>query len=284
MFLPGKYHLPEKPVFDYGGAIASFVSLSAFVYMLHNGAGVNWKAPDIITSLIILIISIIYLFYEERKAVVPVIDPALLKNKNFLLCALGSVPSFMITSGLLFLFPFYLEELMKFSVETSGMLIMAIAMGQLPGPYAGSLADKFGYKKILVLGIFLTLLSFALFFSLSGSSGIILIVSSLGLFGISLGFTKAPNVGLALSFVPPEKKGIAAGIMGALRSLGIILGVLFFEIIFTRSISAGNSMPQADLTSSAIDSGLLMKGFHHSFIFGFIICFAAFLMILSVKE
>ena len=284
IFLPKKHPLPANKTFDLGGAIATFISLCTFVFIIHNGPKMNWIAPKMIVAFIIMLASLIFLFYQERKAVVPIIDLNLLKNWNFLLSALGSIPSFMVTSGLLFLFPFYLQDLLKLDVKTAGMLIMAIAVGQLPGPYAGSLADRFGSKKVLLFGIFLTLLSFGLFFSLNGSSGTIIIISALGLFGVSLGFTKAPNVSLALSFVPPEKKGAAAGMMGALRSLGIILGVLFFEIIFSDSLSGGNSVTAADPATFNVAPSLLMTGFRNSFIFGLIICIASFVIILAIKE
>lgn len=284
LFLPKKFPQPANKAYDTGGAIATFISLCTLVFILHNGLKTNWLAPKMIIALIMLIASVIFLLYAEKKVAVPIIDIELLKNRNFLLSALGSVPSFMLTSGLLFLFPFYLQDLLKLDVKTAGLIIMAVAVGQLPGPYAGSLADKFGSKKVLLLGIFLTLLSFALFFSLNGSSGTLIIVSALGLFGISLGFTKAPNVSLALSFVPVEKKGVAAGIMGAFRSMGIILGVLFFEIIFSHGMSAGSSIPNADALTFNISPLLLMTGLRHSFVFGLIICLGAFAMILAVRE
>ncbi len=284
LFLPKKFPEPANRTFDLGGAVATFISLCTFVFILHKGPAENWFSMKIVPAYVIFLSSIIYLFYREKKVAVPIIDINLLKNRNFLLSALGSIPAFIVTSGLLFLIPFYLQDLLKMDVKTAGLIIMAIAIGQLPGPYAGALADRFGSKKVLLFGIFLSILSFLLFLGFSQNSGIFLIVSALGLFGISLGFSKAPNVGLALSFASPDKRGIASGIMGALRSVGIILGVLFFEIIFSDSLSSGKSITDADPASFNVAPQLLMTGFRNSFIFGFIICIAAFLLILAVRE
>lgn len=283
-FLPKKHPSPAKTVYDLGGAIATFVSLSAFVYLMHKGPEVNWLAPGIGIAFIILIISLIYLLYEERRAAAPIIDLDLLKNGNFLMSALGSIPSFIATSGLLFVIPFYLEDLKKLDVQTSGLIIMAVAFGQLMGPYAGGLVDKFGSRKVLLFGIFMTLLSFILLLTLNGSSGIVIITTALGLFGISLGFSKAPNVALALSFASLEKKGIAAGLMGALRSLGIILGVLFFGTILSHTISQGKPLSDVDPASMSMNPALLLKAFHNTFIFGILISIAALILIVMVKE
>ena len=282
-YLPKRHPIPTDVKLDYYGAIFSFLALSSFVFAIDQGEKLGWVSPIIISSFLIFIISTLILIFKEGKVKNPLIDIQLLKNRNFLFTALASIPSFMATSGLLFIMPFYLEVLRKFDTKISGLILMVIALGQLLGPVAGSLADKKGTKKVLLAGMAISIISFIFLIFLGSDSSAWLIIISLAIFGISLGIIKAPNVKLALALSPPQKKGFAAAMMGALRSIGIILGVLFFKMIFSQSIH-GKIDSGVSLKNVNFNPLHLLQGFHNTFIFGLAISIVALVLVVSVKK
>jgi hypothetical protein len=116
------------------------------------------------------------------------------------------------------------------------------------------------------------------------SGNVSLAILSIILFGCSLGIMKGPNIQLALQFVPPESKGMGAATMGVLRSLGLVLGVLFFETIFSGSIKGVTNCPICSIKFSDAAAPLLSKGFLAPFLFGLAINVLAFISISLVEK
>ena len=100
---------------------------------------------------------------------------------------------------------------------------LAFAFGQLwwglTQPFAGMVADRIGAGRVLIVGVLLVALGTALIPHMSTTAGLIFAIGVLAAGGAGMA---GPSVLMAATtrLVPPEKRGLASGIVNAGGSFG----------------------------------------------------------------
>jgi len=136
---------------------------------------------------------------------------------------------------------FYGNDVLGMNPGLGGILLACFSfLGIFLSCPAGKLADKFGKKKILILGLFIMGASLILF---SISSNFIFIFSSAILISIGWTFSFPAASGLIIDLSYNEKKGEIAGIWDFFMDLGYvitpIIGGFVAEIFGIRSVFLG---------------------------------------------
>jgi len=136
-----------------------------------------------------------------------------------------------------FAMPMVLEALARLSAAQSGSWLAVLPVAALLGaPVAGRLADRLGTRPLTVIGMLLTgagLLVLATLGFRGGPPGAadasplawMPLAAGLALVGVGQGLFAVPNASALLSLVPAERLGLAAGLQGTARNLGIAAGV-----------------------------------------------------------
>ena len=267
---------------DWISAIISVLMLSFFIFAFNAEHRHGLKSPVVIVPLILATVFFVVFIINEKKSKYPLLSHRLFKNKNYTLSALALVPSFMVVGGILFILPFFFEIAKGMGTEKSGLILMIFAIGHLAGPYSGHITDRLGAKSALLLGMLGVTAGFAGLYFVGLNTGVFSIILILFIFGLMLGFEKAPNVHLAMSFVPQEKKGTGAGTLGVLRSLGILFGILTFEKIFSVFIHSVINVNPHNLTFAGITPDIAARGFHYTMVWGLILSIVAIILIIPV--
>jgi MFS family permease len=124
--------------------------------------------------------------------------------------------------------------LMPFVLETSGGLHAAQTgrwLTVLPGaallcaPIAGRLADRLSPRTLTVAGMALTAAGLWMLAGLGQAISYPWLATALSLVGVGLGLFTIPNSSALLSLVPRERLGVASGLQGTARTLGLTGGV-----------------------------------------------------------
>jgi EmrB/QacA subfamily drug resistance transporter len=268
--------------FDFAGSIYSFSALVFFLYGVSMGREHGWNSPTIIACFLIAGLSAMAFIRQEKKIPYPLLNLAVLRDKVMLFGTLSLSASLMTVGGVLFIFPFYLEEYRNLDTHVAGMIMMLLSFGQFIGPYMGGISQKFGIVRICLAGLLLGFLSFLLFIGLDPMTKLLFIVFYLGLFGLSQGIGKAPNAALVMACAPPDCRGAVSSILNLCRSLSIALGVLFFETIFSDSIPHHISVENKHIGAGISHASELAPGFFNTFLFGTFVSLAAILLMLKV--
>ncbi|MBN2254957.1 MAG: MFS transporter, partial [Deltaproteobacteria bacterium] len=289
--LIGMHILPRKKVpaadsrFDTIGAILIFFALMTLLYAMNMGQEEGWTSPLIVSSFAVSIACFTAFFMRETKISYPILDPGLFRNWNFSMGMIASFFTLMVLNGTIFLFPFYLEILRKLATDKAGLiLVVPSAVMIFMGPLAGGISDKIGSRWLCAIGMFLCTGAFLMFSSLNGVSSIAFIVLSLAWFGFTAGFFMAPNSSLVMGEAPEEKQGIASGVMMLVRNGGGILGICFFETVFSSSLPQDLSIADMSTAHCSISAHILAGAFHNAFLFGAILCVAAALFSVLIKQ
>jgi len=133
-------------------------------------------------------------------------------------------------------------------------------------------------------GLVLSALAFALFCLLNDLTPIWFIVLALSLFGLSQGLNKAPNINLALEDVPALDKPLAGSVIAVARSLGLAVGVVAFETVFSDQIPHNVSVEDVSEQAAHVAPGLLQHGFTTAFLLGVALSFLALFLTLRVRR
>ncbi len=269
--------------FDFAGAFYSFVALIFFLYGISMGREHGWGSPVIVSCLLLAALGTAAFVRRQGRIAYPLMNLALFKDRALLFAILSFSASLMTVGGILFLFPFYLEEYRNLDTHVAGMIMILLSVGQFIGPYMGKASQKYGAVKVCLAGLALSLVSFLFFLRLAPLTEVILIVLFLGLFGLSQGISKAPNVSLIMGAAPPDSRGAVSSLMSLSRSLSIALGVLFFETIFSDSIPHAISIDNTHIAAGISHVRELAPGFFNAFLFGVIISLAAVVSMLAIS-
>jgi MFS family permease len=103
-----------------------------------------------------------------------------------------------------------------------------------------------------------------LFYISENTSGILMIVISVALFGIAIGTFIPSNTNMIMAYAPEDKKGIISSVMITINRAGSALGVCLYGAVFSVFV------PEKSLIKT-LPIETLMKGFKYTFILGIIV-------------
>lgn len=129
----------------------------------------NYLALDCLGTILIALISLGLLIYRSRKINDPILDLSLFKNKFFAAHAVGFFLIQIISLGNAFLLPNYIQLVNGNSALIAGLVVLPAGFaGAFLAPFGGSLLDRYGARRPILIGssfMLLELLIFTIFTS-----------------------------------------------------------------------------------------------------------------------
>jgi MFS family permease len=156
------------------------------------------------------------------------------------------------------------------------LAVVPVAMG-LVAPWAGSLADRYGSRRISLIG--LAVLAGACLSASTLEARVTPVGYALRLLplGVGVGLFQSPNNRAIMQAAPSARYGVASGLMTLSRTLGQITGLPLMGAIFAARVTSAGGVG-SDPARSPADS--LVQGLHETFRLA--ICFALAAFVLAV--
>ena len=180
--------------------------------------------------------------------------------------------------------PFYLELVKSYSTQFSGFIVFASTLlVVIIGPLSGWLSDRFGAKKINVMGAVFLLIALELLTLMDSTAGVLFIFIALSVRALSDGISNPANSKIVISHSPQGMLNTVSGLLNAARYFGLIMGVVVFQLIFdnviiqyadTLDVSANGSLEMT------LPTDALVQGFQTAFFVGVIL--AAIIIIFTM--
>ncbi len=212
--------------FDIAGAAALFVSLLALLLALTFGQGWGFSSPGVLAIFALAAVAMVLFIVVEQRVAQPVVDLALFRNIEFTVNMVTALIVFVAMAGTILLLPFYLEGIRGYAVAQVGLILAVtpICVG-LVSPYSGVLSDRFGTRRITVIGLGVFLVGFAALSTLRIETPLWAYVLRMIPVGIGLGIFQSPNNSAILGAVPRERLGVASGLIALTRTMGQSMGI-----------------------------------------------------------
>ncbi|MBW4661307.1 MAG: DHA2 family efflux MFS transporter permease subunit [Drouetiella hepatica Uher 2000/2452] len=244
----------QKQPFDWLGAILMTATLICFSLGMTNGQYQGFGSFRTVILLAIAAAGFIGFIAVEARLKHPMLDLKLFRNLYFSLSLLTGVLVFVVIAGLLLIVPFFLELVLNLSTQQAGLL-MAVSpiLSGIVAPFAGLLSDRFGSRLITLAGLLIMTIACLLMSTLYVGMTELEYVLRVAPIGIGLGMFQSPNNSAILGEVPPERLGIASGLLSLSRTLGQTIGLPVMGAIFsvlTLSHALGVQSAATDITNA----------------------------------
>ena len=209
---------------DLPGQALFIVSVGAMAYALIEGPKSGWGSPLIIALFAIAAIGCFVFVRTERRSSDPMMDVSLFRDREYALAIGTMFVAFFSVYGMLLLMTQYLQNVHGYSPERTGFMMLPFSLIlMLMSPRVGRLVGHFGARRLILLGLSGLILGLLIFVA-SGHGNAALVLLGFGVCGIGAALCVTPITTLAMTSVPPQRAGMASGIMSAQRAIGSTVG------------------------------------------------------------
>lgn len=228
LFVPeSRAQVPRRP--DPVGQVLVVVLLAALVYGIIDAPRAGWTSPQVIGSLALAAAALTGLVRYEPRRAQPLIRTGLFRSLPFTGACLITLCTFASFGGLLWANTLYLQEVRGDGALTAGLLLAPMsAMALVCGPVAGRLLARGGPRTPLVAAGAALVISALMLVDLTAHTGLAWLLAAYLVFGAGFALIGPPVNATALSGLPLEQAGVAAGIAATCRQVGQALGVAVF--------------------------------------------------------
>ncbi len=226
----GPVLLPEVPGsgsarVDVASAALSLAGVLGVVYGFKRGAQDGVDATAGAATLAGLLLPAGFL-RRQRRLEDPWIDLALFRRRTFSLPLVTNALSFFVLYGTSLFVVQYLQLVLGLSPLHAGLWTIPSSLGYLAGSaLAPAAADRLRPAWLMSLGLALAAVGFGLLTQLGPESGLLLVVSASVIFSVGLAPVYMLATEMTSASAPPERAGVASGVLETSAELGGALGV-----------------------------------------------------------
>jgi EmrB/QacA subfamily drug resistance transporter len=215
-----------RQTFDFAGAGLFGVGIAALLYALTESYRLGWGSPPVAGGLALAAVCAALFLVVEQRIAQPMVDLRMFASPTFSAGNLAKVCGYFPFSASGFLLPFYLDRALGLPPAAAGAFLTPLPIGMLVSSLvSGPLSDRVGTRLLAPAGLAIQTVGCLLLAFATPEQGLLPVVVAPLLAGIGIGTFIAPNDSAILSATPPGKLGVANGIMGVSRTLGLLLGV-----------------------------------------------------------
>lgn len=220
---------------------------------------------------------------HERKTAAPVINLGFFAVTTYGYGALGLLMC-CITQGLVtFIAPFYLQDVLKLSPSFIGVIFLAPSLlSMVLSPVSGALTDRIGARSLLLTGIVILMVAFAIGARLRPDSHWLWPALLLGLVGVGSAFFNTPSQAVMIGSLPKDQWGSAIGIINGIFGLGHMLGISLSGIFLTLAFRYYSGVPGT--TPDPGDTTMFVASMNATFLFALAISAVPLATSLKMKK
>ncbi len=181
----------------------------------------------------------------ERKSPNPMFDLSLFRNRIFNAGNMTIFLNSLSRGSFSLVMVFYLQgPLMNLTPLEAGLFLIPMSISlSIMGPISGSISDRIGFKKPVIMGLLVSAAGFLIMANIGTHITEIQMILPLVLIGGGMGIFASPNRSSIMNAVPGPRRGVASGISSTLVNVGntmsIGLAFLFMEFATPKSVLDG---------------------------------------------
>jgi EmrB/QacA subfamily drug resistance transporter len=256
---------PNATRIDWGGLLTFSVALFLLVLALVRGNDEGWGSA-LILSLFATAAALLVAFVAiETRVKEPMLPLGFFRRRAFTGVQLAA---FAVSGSMFALFLYltlYLQSFLGMSPVQAGVRYLPITVGAfIFAPIAGALVSKVHARYLMSGGLALVGAGLALMGGLAVDSEWTALLAGFIVAGVGVGLLNPVIADVALSVVPKEQSGMAAGINDTFRQVGVAVGIAAWGAVFlgagaskVQSADGGLSHDQARGLVEATSSGTL---------------------------
>jgi predicted MFS family arabinose efflux permease len=201
-----------------------------------------WSTEAVIALVVIGLLALVAFWVVEHRVRGPIVEFDLFRNGPYFgasAAAFALVGSYW---AVMFFQPQYLQDVRGHSPILSGLMILSVTVPMIfVSPFSGRLIGRFGARRLMSAGMLFGLIGLLVLTRLGTDSPYFLLLVGYLLFGIALGLVYAPMSTAAMAAMPPDKAGIASGVLAMDRVLAGAVALAATGAVFHALLGDGHS-------------------------------------------
>ena len=224
---------PNASRVDWAGLVTLSAALFMLVFALLRGNDDGWSSPLILGLLGGATLLLSAFTAIERRVPEPMLPLELFRSRAFTGVQFAA---FAVSASLFALFLYltlYLQDYLGYSPLQAGLRYLPITLVTfLVAPIAGVLLGRIQARVLMAVGLLGTGVALLLMSGLRPDSGWAALLPGFLIAGVGVGLLNPVVADVALSVVPTERSGMAAGINDTFRQVGVAVGVAAWGAVF----------------------------------------------------
>jgi len=255
--------LPESPTenkrFDFIGFATLSVAVGAFQLFLDRGTIKDWfGSTEILIEAIVCGIAFYIFMIHTLTHEKPFINPALFKDRNFVVSNLLIFVVGLILFATLALIPPMAQSLLDYPVYTTGLIIAPRGIGAMTAMMiVGRLIAHVDSRFIMTAGLLLTAYSLHLMtkYSLLMDSSSIVYAGIIQ--GLGIGLTYVPLSTFGFSTLSAHLRNEGTALFNLVRNVGSSVGISIVVSLLTRNVQVVHASLSANMPTYNISSQIV---------------------------
>jgi EmrB/QacA subfamily drug resistance transporter len=254
---------PTKPFkrFDIVGFISSVIGIVSLLYVLSEGASIDWDNTTNLILLAVGIISTVVFIVNELTVKEPLLDLRVFKIYNYTVSQIVQTLHGLAFMGGVLILPLYLQEVRGFSALDTGLLLFpsAIAAG-VTSAISGRLLVKVGLRKLTVPGLFIVAVTTYQLSILDMNTSVqtILLLSTFR--GLGMGFCMQPVGTAGIYAVPSHLVSRASALQNTIKQINqaLCITILTTQIQNHRLLEQASGILQQQAYNAALNYAMML--------------------------
>jgi DHA2 family multidrug resistance protein len=253
---------------DYAGILLIAVGFACLEVVLDRGERLDWFESNFIVSFLVIgIATLVFAVFWEVRHPDPVVEIALLKERNF---AIANAYYFLfgfVLFGSTVLIPQMLQSLYGYTATDAGLVLGPGAMViVILAPLVVRLVNRIPVARLLALGWFVLGLAMWYFASFNLATNYAREAWARALQGLGLAFLFVPASQLAYSYLPREKNNKASSLTNLFRNQGGSFGIAFVTTMLARRAQYHQSVLVTHVRNFNPTLSANLEGIAHRFV------------------
>jgi EmrB/QacA subfamily drug resistance transporter len=228
---------PRPRTFDLRGQLLFVAAVGAFAFAVIEGPRAGWLSAEILGLFVVAAVAFWAFVRSERRSADPMMDLTLFRDRTYSLAIVTIFTVLFAIYGMLLVITQLFQNVRGFSPTAAGLLLLPYSlMSTVVSLRVGRLMGVVGARRLILVGLAAMIAGFAVMI-LGMGSGALVIVVGLVLAAIGDSLCLTPITSIAMTSVPPERAGMASGIMSAQRALGSTVGFAVLGSVLAASLT-----------------------------------------------
>ncbi|MFD7169491.1 MFS transporter [Streptomyces violascens] len=211
---------------DLPAQFLGIVSLAAATYAVIEGGHRGWSAPVVVTSFVLFALCGVAFVLVERRSENAMLPLSLFRHVTFSSATAVGLLLNIGFYGQLFVVTFYFQQYRHYAVLWAGLAILPqTAMAGLASALGGRMTARTGPRTPMTLGLLIGAVGFVALLVAGRSTPYWELVLPLAAIGFGTAFTMPAAVAAVVESAPPNRSGVASGVLNASRQVGSAVGV-----------------------------------------------------------
>ena len=255
--------------FDWTGAVLSTGILVTLLLGLTLAVNRGWTSIPILATFVLSAGMFVAFIWWELRAATPMFNLRFFSDRVFSCGITAAFLTFLGQSSVLFMMPFYLQNILDFSPKVAGLLVMpgALCMAVM-GSISGTLSDKFGWRWFTVGGMMCSIVGLVMLSRITENSHLWEVIPGLVLVNTGMGMFYSPNSSSVLSAVGRESYGVVSGFLNLVRNSANVISLAIATTIVTVTMGSLGFEPSLEaVRTDAVEGarGAFTVGMRYAF-------------------